>query len=567
MRPRDFKLATKQIVGFGVILTILAAVNLFSLKNLGQLKDEIDEVSTNWFPRAIALSEIKLSTTDLRLNQLRHAFFSDKEKKQEQADMMIALVDKINGHLDTYYALRKESEEAGLYSEEEKKLFESFEEQWESYQDLFFEIFKLSSENKSEEAAALLSGDARVVYQAFREKLDQLVRTNQADSFAAAERATKTFRSTRAITTTLVVGTVIFSILLAGGLVRIITVPIRNLEEAAGRIAAGDLDVKLEILSKDEIGNLSKSFNTMTTSLKEAKEQTERQASELLAKNEELEEKSRSLERQKSEIEQKNSDLQSALVRLKETQQELLTKGKMAALGDLVAGVTHEINNPIGAVNSANDVARRCVNRIEKHLERQQTIEALRGDWDFIKSLKILRENINVTLRAGERIATMVGTLKNFARVDESTFQQVDIHEGIDSSLVLLGGELKNRVAVVRSYAEIPRIGCYPGQLNQVFINLLKNASNAIEKKGTITIQTQKENGNVVIRISDDGRGIPKEKIERIWDIGFSREGSRVKMGSGLSASLNIVQNHKGKIEVDSEVGRGTTFSVTLPIK
>lgn len=550
-----------------MILTILAAVNLFSLKNLGQLKDEIDEVSTNWFPRAIALSEIKLSTTDLRLNQLRHAFFSDKEKKQEQADMMIALVDKINGHLDTYYALRKESEEAGLYSEEEKKLFESFEEQWESYQDLFFEIFKLSSENKSEEAAALLSGDARVVYQAFREKLDQLVRTNQADSFAAAERATKTFRSTRAITTTLVVGTVIFSILLAGGLVRIITVPIRNLEEAAGRIAAGDLDVKLEILSKDEIGNLSKSFNTMTTSLKEAKEQTERQASELLAKNEELEEKSRSLERQKSEIEQKNSDLQSALVRLKETQQELLTKGKMAALGDLVAGVTHEINNPIGAVNSANDVARRCVNRIEKHLERQQTIEALRGDWDFIKSLKILRENINVTLRAGERIATMVGTLKNFARVDESTFQQVDIHEGIDSSLVLLGGELKNRVAVVRSYAEIPRIGCYPGQLNQVFINLLKNASNAIEKKGTITIQTQKENGNVVIRISDDGRGIPKEKIERIWDIGFSREGSRVKMGSGLSASLNIVQNHKGKIEVDSEVGRGTTFSVTLPIK
>lgn len=550
-----------------MILTILAAVNLFSLKNLGQLKDEIDEVSTNWFPRAIALSEIKLSTTDLRLNQLRHAFFSDKEKKQEQADMMIALVDKINGHLDTYYALRKESEEAGLYSEEEKKLFESFEEQWESYQDLFFEIFKLSSENKSEEAAALLSGDARVVYQAFREKLDQLVRTNQADSFAAAERATKTFRSTRAITTTLVVGTVIFSILLAGGLVRIITVPIRNLEEAAGRIAAGDLDVKLEILSKDEIGNLSKSFNTMTTSLKEAKEQTERQASELLAKNEELEEKSRSLERQKSEIEQKNSDLQSALVRLKETQQELLTKGKMAALGDLVAGVTHEINNPIGAVNSANDVARRCVNRIEKHLERQQTIEALRGDWDFIKSLKILRENINVTLRAGERIATMVGTLKNFARVDESTFQQVDIHEGIDSSLVLLGGELKNRVAVVRSYAEIPRIGCYPGQLNQVFINLLKNASNAIEKKGTITIQTQKENGNVVIRISDDGRGIPKDKIERIWDIGFSREGSRVKMGSGLSASLNIVQNHKGKIEVDSEVGRGTTFSVTLPIK
>ncbi len=573
MSLRNLKLGTKQILGFGLILTIMAIVNLFSIDKMGILKTEINEVSTNWMPRAVALSDIKGNTLDLRINQLQHALVVDEATKQAQADNMIALIDKMNDNLDTYDSLKTESEERNLYSEREGRLYDQFDRRWEEYQDLSFIFFMLIRDNRNQEAIDLLNGKALEVFKKAGTILEELVKVNKEDALEAAQRAEKTFSSTRHVTHLLLIATIFLSILIAGGLVRFITVPVQQLEKAAKRVAEGDLDVRLEICSMDEIGHLSNSFNQMSSSLCQATSKMKRQADELLVKHEELqttykelEEKSQTLEKQKTEIEQKNNELQQAMDELKTTQEQLLMKEKMAALGDLVAGVTHELNNPIGAVNSTTDVSGRCINKIEIVLEQCKTLEEIKSNPDLPKALEILKDNIKITLTAGNRIATIVKSLKNFARLDESAYQRVDIHEGIDSSLTLLESEFKNRISLAKEYGPIPKIGCYPGQLNQVFLSLLKNAVQAIENTGLIEIKTFADQKRVHVQISDTGKGIPGDKLDRIFDFGFSADGSRVKMGAGLSSVFNIIQKHNGDIKVDSEPGKGTRFTILLPV-
>lgn len=537
MKFKNLNLRTKQIIGFGIILAIMAGDHMFSIRNMGDLKSELDEVSKSWLPRAVAISDININTAKLRSNQLQHVFATNDELKQDQLIRMAELITQIEANRDTYEHLTTQSEKKKLYSEEEANLYAAFDDKLDEYLELSFEFFKLIRDNKNQEAIGLLNGPAKELYNEFSDNLVKLVAVNQRDSFEAAARAEITFNSTYTIMTIVFGGTILLSIFIALGLVRFITVPVRQLEQAAGEVAKGDLEVQLHINSKDEIGRLARSFNQMTISLRNAKQKMQRQAQTLRAQNKQLE---------------------KAMRELRETQERLLMKEKMASLGDLVAGVAHEINNPIGAVNASADVVRRCADKIESEARKNQQLQ---------KTTKILKESVGVILTAGNRIAAIVKSLKNFARLDESEYQKTDIHEGIESSLILMENEFQNRISVVRDYHDIPEIVCYPGQLNQVFLSLLKNATNAIEGSGRISIKTTTENGHVRVEISDTGKGIPRRKLGKIFDFGFSTGDSRVKMSSGLSTAYNIVQKHHGEIKVDSEVGKGTTFSIVLPIK
>jgi signal transduction histidine kinase len=258
---------------------------------------------------------------------------------------------------------------------------------------------------------------------------------------------------------------------------------------------------------------------------------------------------------------------------LKATQDQLIMKEKMAALGSLVAGVAHEINNPIGTVNSSSDVSDRCINKIEIVLEQSRSIDDIKNNDQLPKALKILRENIRVTMTAGDRIATLVKSLRNFAGLDESEYQVINVHAGIDNSITLLGSEFIQNIHLIKEYGEIPKIGCYPAQLNQAFLNILKNARQAISGAGTIHIKSFVEDAPVEkghqihIQFSDTGKGIPSEKLKQIFNFGFAADEKRVRMGSGLSTAYNIVQKHGGEIRVQSEVGKGTVVSIILPIK
>jgi serine phosphatase RsbU (regulator of sigma subunit) len=313
MNFKNLKFGSKQMVGFGLILMIMAGVNIFSVQKMATLKAEIDEVSSSWLPRAIALSDLNLNTTNLRLNQLQHAFATDETQKLEQGRILSALLDSINKNIDTYEELKKDSENRNLYSEEERKFYSEFDQKWEAYQDLSFTFFRLSLNNETEAAVDLLNGEAQTVFNHITAILDQLVSVNKKDALDAARRAEITYRSTRTITLILLIATILFSVFIATVLVRIITIPLKQLLKAATNVARGDLDTRLDIVSKDEIGNLAHSFNQMTVALREAKEKTEREA-KLQAEAAELKIKATEAEARalKAENERKTHELEQA---------------------------------------------------------------------------------------------------------------------------------------------------------------------------------------------------------------------------------------------------------------
>lgn len=308
---------------------------------------------------------------------------------------------------------------------------------------------------------------------------------------------------------------------------------------------------------QEQLEAYSRDLETISENLRKSKAQLEEHSQTLEQKV---------LERTQS-VRSKNRELRKTLSRLQETQNQLVLKEKMASLGSLVAGVAHEVNNPIGAVASAADVTRRCIEIIKEALSRHQNLDDLRNDTQFQKALRLLDENNKVTNMASDRVSRIVRSLKNFARLDEAELQDADIHEGLDSTLTLIHHEIKNRIVVEKDYGDLPLVKCFPNQLNQVFMNILMNAAQAIEKDGTIWIRTDRENQSAVIEIRDSGKGIAPEKLDKVFDPGFTTKGVGVGTGLGLSISYNIIAKHGGHITVASQPGAGSTFRIMLPIK
>ena len=239
--------------------------------------------------------------------------------------------------------------------------------------------------------------------------------------------------------------------------------------------------------------------------------------------------------------------LQNALKELKETQLHLINSEKMASLGQLIAGVAHEINTPIASIKSNNTI-------ISKFIPRIQDPE--------ISS--ILADINEVDREAIQRISHMVTSLKKFVRLDEAELQESDINKELELTLDLIRHETKNRIEIEKHYGEIPLIKCYPNMLNQVFTNVLVNACQAIDGKGKITITTSYTPKTLTVSIKDTGKGIEKSEINKIFTAGYTTKGVGVGTGLGLAISAKIIEKHRGKIIVNSEVGKGTEFIITI---
>ena len=438
MRFRNLRLGVKQSIGFGSILLIAAVVHFYSINRMAAIKDEIDRISNSWLPRAMAIAEANLGTAALRTEQLQHAVATSEDEKQLRADRMVDLIDRINHSLDTYAELRQRAEANELYSEEEAQLYAAFDGKWDAYQELFVHFFRLSLKNERQEALDLLNGEMGSIYAEFNADLEGLVRANRNNTLAAAQRAETSFRATRAFTSTLLLATVLLSAFIGAWLVRYIAVPVQELEQAAQRVAEGDTGVRLEVESSDEIGNLAHSFNQMTIALRERQEE---------------------ISRANSTLAEKNRDLEQTLSKLQEAQQQLIMQEKMASLGNLVAGVAHEINNPIGAINSAANTSARSIKIVRAAVEKHA--ETLAGEKRLDRALEVLDRNNEVAVMASERIERIVRSLRNFARLDEAEFQSADLHEGLDSTLTLLDHVIKNRIEVIRDYGDLPQINCF----------------------------------------------------------------------------------------------------------
>ena len=255
--------------------------------------------------------------------------------------------------------------------------------------------------------------------------------------------------------------------------------------------------------------------------------------------------------------------LEEANQHLRQTQSQLVQSEKMAALGSMVAGIAHEINTPIGAISSMQDTLIRAVEKLKTTLADKYP--------DYTEhrkltgTLRALEEAYKVIESGSTRVSQIVRRLRSFARLDEADLKRANLHEGIEDTLVLIHHKIKNRITIDRQYGEVPEINCFPGQLNQVFLNVLVNAAQAIDGNGTITIKTWAERSRVLIAITDTGGGIPPENLEKIFDPGFTTKGVGVGTGLGLAICYQIIQAHRGSISVESEVGKGTTFTIGLP--
>ena len=265
--------------------------------------------------------------------------------------------------------------------------------------------------------------------------------------------------------------------------------------------------------------------------------------------------------------------------KLEEAQNQLLQSEKMAAVGQLAAGVAHEINNPVGYVNSNVSTLGVYVNDLLKVLAAYETCEPfLDQKNEHVASLSEIKEKaslnylkedlielIDESKEGLDRVKKIVQDLKDFSHVDESEWQYANLHKGLDSTLNVVNNEIKYNADIVKNYGDLPEAWCLPSQLNQVFMNILVNASHAIEDYGVITITTGTSNGGIWINIADTGMGIAQEKINRIFEPFFTTKPVGKGTGLGLSLSYSIIQKHKGKITVSSEIGSGTTFQIWLP--
>lgn len=279
-----------------------------------------------------------------------------------------------------------------------------------------------------------------------------------------------------------------------------------------------------------------------------------------------------------------NAELQEANEKLKSNQSQLVHSEKMASIGQLAAGIAHEINNPVGFVKSnlgmlsdyvgvfknllgeystlAEDVRKGPVNGQAEALER---IDKILQDENLDFVMEDVDSLLSESLNGADRVREIAQSLKSFARLDEAEMQYADLNEGLEVTLRMISNEIKYHCTVHKDLQPLPPILCYPGQLNQVFMNLIINASQAINDEGEIAIETRALEDEVLVRIADTGEGIPQKNIPKLFNPFFTTKPIGEGTGLGLSVSYGIIKRHNGRIEVESELGTGTTFSIYLP--
>ncbi len=342
-----------------------------------------------------------------------------------------------------------------------------------------------------------------------------------------------------------VVGVIVFVLIILSVVTsRILLRPIYDVLEAIRTLDTDKEVVPVPVQNETELGLLAESFNEMAQ---------------------------RTSESQRA-LKVKIRELETANVEIRDTQAKLVHAAKMASLGQLVAGVAHELNNPIGFIYSNLKVLReyseKLVGLVKTAENNPGGFIAEKQTMDFDYMVKDLPKLIDSCEDGARRTRDIVVGLRNFSRLDEAQIKQVDLHEGIDSTLQLLTGEIKNRIKVTKKFGQIPQVTCYASQINQVFMNILSNAAQAIEESGEITISTRMEGKErVAITIKDSGPGMDKNTMDKIFDPFFTTKGQGSGTGLGLSISYGVIQKHGGDIVVQSEPGKGTEFTIILPLR
>ncbi|QIZ71698.1 sensor histidine kinase [Oxynema aestuarii] len=383
-------------------------------------------------------------------------------------------------------------------------------------------------------------------------------------------QATQKLNAAETLRLQLIVSSMLLSaaiaIILAWQTSRAIARPIRWVSEVAQQVTErANFKLVAPVLTDDEVGVLARSLNQMVRWMGDY-------TRELNGARATLEQR----------VEERTRELSEALHELKHTQAQLIQSEKMSSLGQMVAGLAHEINNPVNFIYGNLEHAKSYTQDLLELLgiyqqEYPEPTAAIAAEVEEI-DLDFLTEDlpkILTSMKMGtERIREIVVSLRNFSRLDESYFKPVDIHEGLESTLLILNNRIRKGIEIVKCYGDLPPIECYPAQLNQVFMNVLANAIDALQESEpgiespTITLRTEMlDRQAVCIRIIDNGPGIPKSLQNQLFDPFFTTKPVGKGTGLGLAISYQIIDKHQGRIELFSEPGEGTEFAIVIPIK
>ncbi|WP_413199629.1 ATP-binding protein [Nostoc piscinale] len=352
--------------------------------------------------------------------------------------------------------------------------------------------------------------------------------------------------------------------------------PILRINRASQAMASGDLEQTLNISKIEELNTLAQSFNYMAEQLRQSFSALEESKAEL-----------------EDRVEERTAELKTTLIELQRTQAQVIQNEKMSSLGQLVAGVAHEINNPVnfihGNITHLSEYIQSLMQILhlyqERYLDEDPEIQALAEEIDLEFMIADLDKILPSMKMGTERIRNIVLSLRNFSRMDEADFKTVDIHEGIESTLLILQYRLKEKpdypgVEVIRDYGNLPLVECFAGQLNQVLMNILVNAMDALEEsflnsqnstaaKPQITIRTSAYDTQwVEIAIADNGPGMSEQVKHRIFDPFFTTKPVGKGTGMGMAISYQIItEKHHGKLDCVSTLGEGTEFKIQIPVK
>jgi len=268
--------------------------------------------------------------------------------------------------------------------------------------------------------------------------------------------------------------------------------------------------------------------------------------------------------RSNAELEKSNEALHHTNLELRAAQARLIQSEKMASMGRFVAGIAHEFNNPISAVQSSSMNVRTCVERLDNEIKG---LPATMQTERIQELMSLLSRSERVIFEGSFRVAGIVSKMKNFIRLDESDKQFADIHDMMEETLSVFYHERKSGIQIVKDFGHIPSLLCYPAKLNQMFLQLLSNANHAITDAGTITIQTRSDREFATISFLDTGIGIPENMQQRIFEPGFTTWGVGVGVGLGLTIAYQIAQEHGGDVQLESKLGEGTRVMIRLPLK
>jgi signal transduction histidine kinase len=581
------KISQRLILGFLAVAMWVAVVGHISMYQLNQISDplssnipeSVESISKTVYLDGLA-QFIRYYDEVLTQSARNYAFTQDKKWQQRYRDVEPELDRVIN-----------EAIEKG--EEKDREFFSTIDQVNHTTTEIEKKSIELADNGRPEEAVEILESskywDQKRIFEqdlgdyASRRgiKYDQALSNSTRAVKLATERARNLIKtSTRLV---LIFGIVALILAIGAGLLisRSIYVPMFELKAAAVEIGKGKLNTQIEVKSNDEVGQLAASFKKMLNDLQKTTTSIDNLNREVT-------------ERKKAEesVRHAYEDLEKTNQELKEMQSQLVQSEKLSSIGQLAAGIAHEMNTPVGFVASNFETLENYMRKIRelfqmygellRKIETSEQAElldmadAISKNWNEMK-IDFILEDLSVLFndsREGiDRVTSIVQNLRDFSRKDDlENFDIYNINDGIRATLVVMQNEIKYDTDVETELSEVPHIFCSPGQINQVLLNILMNASQAIKTqerndRGKIVIRTYATDDDVVCEISDDGPGIEPDNLKKIFDPFFTTKPVGTGTGLGLSISYDIIVNkHKGILLVDNSVDKGTKFTIKLPI-